>query len=341
MSKNPANSILLQWPDFRRTFDIKTEEAGGDGDFFPGRYIFTSLVVSLVPVAGNCLSPSDSVPLAMTRPFSLHSIQLFTAYVVLSLCTAQTHGMTAGGDSPLRTILDDALIVPGAFVHVVTSPLRWEATDVVTAGGVLGATGSSMLLDHEVADLLARNRSAFHDDLAGTLVRYAEEPAAIVIAGMYAGGFLFEDRWLRETAVLTASALLTSGLLTQAGKIAVGRARPHTGLGNTRFEPFTNTSDFRSFPSGHTYVAFTLSAVLAERIDNPFATAGLYSLAVLASASRAYGDHHWFSDLVGTSLYSTIIARSIVRWFEGRENGNMGGFQVNPSQAGVRFVWNF
>jgi membrane-associated phospholipid phosphatase len=96
-----------------------------------------------------------------------------------------------------------------------------------------------------------------------------------------------------------------------------------------------------SFPSGHTTVAFAVSAVLAERIKNPWASVGLYGAATAAAVSRMYTQDHWLSDVVFTAAYTTAIAHAVVKWFEKENEGDAHAFNIVPTTSGVSIVWRF
>jgi membrane-associated phospholipid phosphatase len=126
----------------------------------------------------------------------------------------------------------------------------------------------------------------------------------------------------------------------QVTKSIIGRARPYTGRGSHFFKVFTFNDDFHSFPSGHTTAAFTVSAVLAARIDNPWATAGLYGLAASTALSRIYSNNHWFSDVVFGGLAASAVGRTLVSTFE-RNEPEPTGFQIIPQPTGISLVYRF
>ena len=228
--------------------------------------------------------------------------------------------------------------------RTITSPLRWNSCDWWTAGGVITATGAAALLDNEVYSLMGRNQNHFNSRVSDVVVEYGSGATAVAMTGgMYIAGLAFENRWLRETSVLMASALTVSVATEFALKFAVGRARPYTGLGNSTFKPFNGKADFLSFPSGHTVVAFTLSTVLSERIKNIWASIGLYGLSTLVATSRMYTRHHWLSDVVFAGALSTFVARSVVHYYENgmREGSGATGLRIIPKPNGVMVVWRF
>lgn len=252
---------------------------------------------------------------------------------------AQTDSLS---DSSLGArVGDDALTMLRATGHTLSGPARWEADDFLKAGGVVALTAGAALLDRDMRDLLHRNRSSFADGLSDIAVHYGEGgPVIALMAGMYGVGLAFENDWLRETAFLAGTAVVISAGLSTAGKFIVGRARPYAELGNHEFRPFSDSDEFHSFPSGHTIVAFALSAVLAERIKNSWATVGLYTAAAACAFSRMYEDQHWLSDVVFSAAVSIAVAHSVVRWFEESFSpAGEAGLSVVPTGQGIAIVW--
>ena len=237
---------------------------------------------------------------------------------------------------------NDGLTALNAAGHVLTIPTTWDGADWLMVGGVVGATATCSLLDDEAFDLMRRNQSTFNKNVTRVAVEYGSGYFAVGLpAAMYISGLVLEEQWVRETAVLMGSTLLLTSAITTVGKIVIGRARPYTGFGNHEFKPFGAQADFMSFPSGHTTAAFALSAVLAARIKNPWASVGLYGAATAAAVSRMYTRDHWLSDVVFTAAYTTAVAHSVVKWFE-RERENKGDahtFNIIPTASGVSLVW--
>ena len=162
-------------------------------------------------------------------------------------------------------------------------------------------------------------------------------------AGGYIAGLAFDERWLRETSFLAGSAILMAGAVSTVTKIVVGRARPYMDKGHMTFRPFTfPVENYASFPSGHTIVAFAFSGVLAERINNTWASIGLYGLAAGCGISRMYTDEHWISDVAFGAVISVSISHSLVRWFEsGADSPRESGLRVLPGPQSITLVWTF
>jgi hypothetical protein len=265
--------------------------------------------------------------------------------VILLLSCAAPCGLLAGSErdslAASPSLLDEAGRVGCAGWSTITTPFHWDGTDAIRAGGVLAATAAAFLLDDEVKRLMDRNQTAGLDRVENVVVRYGETKVVVILSGgVYLAGLAGGDRWLRETGLLAGTALLITGAGTQLVKAVVGRGRPYTGHGPHFFTPFTADEDYHSFPSGHATAAFTLSSVLAARIDNPWATAALYGIATATALSRVYSGNHWFSDVVFSALAASAAGRKIVSVFEG-EDRPATGFQVIPQPTGISLVYRF
>ncbi len=89
----------------------------------------------------------------------------------------------------------------------------------------------------------------------------------------------------------------------QFGKsFATGFATVHAGkFGFEKMRP--NRSNTASFPSGHTFSAFSGAAYLGRRYQNPWLTIPAYTAAVLTGASRVNADKHFVDDVTaGASI---------------------------------------
>ena len=137
-------------------------------------------------------------------------------------------------------------------------------------------------------------------------------PAVSLSAGIYTAGLIFSERSVSLTGRLLGESLLYAGTFNMLLKILFSRSRPYNEKGNMDFWNYKFKNDFYSLPSGNSTVAFTLSTVLAERINNIYATIGLYSLATLTAYQRIYSDNHWFSDIVLGAVIGIVISHAVV-----------------------------
>lgn len=122
----------------------------------------------------------------------------------------------------------------------------------------------------------------------------------VIPLGILAALLVLRRRW---AALFFGLSVVASAGVVQLLKNLVDRARP---------EDMLVTSDFGSFPSGHSANAATTALVLAiifPRVGVWIAGA-LYTLAMMAS--RTYLGAHWLSDTVGGLLLGTGVA--VIIW---------------------------
>lgn len=211
--------------------------------------------------------------------------------------------------------------------EIIKAPGDFSSKDWITTGTIVGAASLSMLLDNNIRNLVRRNQTSTLDDITKIGRYYGEVvPAVTLSAGLYASGLIFKERSVSLTGRLLAESLIYAGTINILLKYLFSRSRPYTNNGNTDFWNYKFNNDFYSMPSGHTTVAFTLSTVLAERINNIYATIGLYTLAAFTAYQRIYSDNHWFSDTVLGAAIGTVIGRAVVNLnkddpYEEKESG--------------------
>jgi hypothetical protein len=255
------------------------------------------------------------------NPGMFKILPLFTFFVALNLmgAHAQTESTwetpSAQSAKPVKT-LDivkadlDSSIHDG--VSLVTAPLRFGWKEWTGAALCVGATGVAALEDSKARTYAQSHKTDGRGDIILPWKYYSSGYTALAIGvGAYSCGLVFSNPWWRETGREVLTALAISGATGEVLKIGVGRFRPYTDKGDRAFNPFSINDQSASFPSGHTLTAFTVSSVLARRIDNPYVSCGLYGIALLTGVERIYSDNHWLSDVVFGAILGTVIGRSV------------------------------
>jgi len=94
-------------------------------------------------------------------------------------------------------------------------------------------------------------------------------PAAIALIGLNLTDWQGLSRrpflQLHQWACIASYVLLSvglSGILINAIKYTIGRARPYVGEGHLHFDPFPASASFASFPSGHSATLGAVTAIL-------------------------------------------------------------------------------
>ncbi|PCE14625.1 phospholipid phosphatase [Microbacterium sp. SZ1] len=139
------------------------------------------------------------------------------------------------------------------------------------------------------------------DHIGGGWVAILVVPLLVIIA------LLLARRW--RGAVFAAAAFLASAALVQLLKNLFGRARP---------EDMIVTSDFGSFPSGHTANAATIALVLCLLFPRVWVALVGAAWIVAMAVSRTLLSVHWATDTLGGALVGAsavlLIAAVMLPW---------------------------
>jgi hypothetical protein len=236
----------------------------------------------------------------------------------------------------------DFCLALNATGYTLSSPARWDGTDVLTAGlfgvGVVG----SFYLDENLRTWMLDNRSPLLDAVERVGFYYGSPALMLSLTVVFYGGGAWSDNdWLMDTGVMFAGALISIAAIQEPVRIVSGRARPETGEGHMSFQFMTGLADERaSFFSGHCAIAFSMSTILSRRIGNPFVSVGLYALASTTCFGRMYADRHWFSDVFIGTVLGVLIGNSIADWQE-RSRASGSGLSVTPTLNGLALEYRF
>jgi undecaprenyl-diphosphatase len=124
---------------------------------------------------------------------------------------------------------------------------------------------------------------------------------------------------LASQALYFFAVLAVSGILSQAIKHLVGRARPKLmeTLGPQHFDLFSLKAVLASFPSGHTTTVFAAAAALS--FFRPRWAPLFFALALPVAASRLILDAHYPSDVMGGVFLGLASAFGVARVFGRRK----------------------
>jgi membrane-associated phospholipid phosphatase len=138
-----------------------------------------------------------------------------------------------------------------------------------------------------------------------------------VAAAFYLTGRATHNYRARETGILAAQALIDTGIVTEALKLATQRQRPNTDDGSAEF-----WDGGSSFPSGHASSIWSVATVISyEYSDHPLIKYGAYAAAVAVSASRYSGRNHFLSDIVVGSAIGFGIGRYVFKSYHDPDAG--------------------
>lgn len=239
-------------------------------------------------------------------------------------------------------LLDDVLIALDDGGSFVTAPLRFDTRDWVVTAGLAGATGALIAAD---ADLKLRwgraTQQSLNHDLWDIPTRYGiVEYANIVAVSTYALGLLGGNDGIRVTGRLLFESLAFAGGSVMVVRYIAGRSRPYGDNTPWDFNGFRWSNEFQSFPSGHTVVAFAMSTVLAERIDQLWARVFFYGMASLTAFARVHNNQHWVSDVFAGAVFGIAAGCHVVGREEARDGtGHSSRITLIPFLAGIRLEY--
>jgi membrane-associated phospholipid phosphatase len=202
--------------------------------------------------------------------------------------------------------------------------------DAVAAGGFALLTWAVTPADQQLAELVQdsiyQGRMLFRRSSA--FVREIATPGSLIIGGtLYTVGRLGGNERMAELGLHGLEALAVGGGLTYVLKGVIGRARPYMGVDKPRsfglWRGF-GSEDYRSFPSGHTVMAFAAAAAVTETTNNWWPNSvwyiapAMYGGATLAGVSRMYNNKHWASDVIVGAAIGTFAGIKVIRYHDTR-----------------------
>lgn len=233
---------------------------------------------------------------------------------------AESPGDSSKTKNPVNRLVT---VVAGDVWHVASAPFRMSGADALKLTTFLAAnTGLIYGLDDSADE-------EFGLESGQTLLRPARGLAELgylyddigtrrIFAGLTAGtftaGLILRDRKLLETSRLLLEASAITGMITVFNKGLFGRSRPFTNRGARDFNwfKFSNESQYRAMPSGHTSSAFALMTVLALQYDYWYVKLPAYSVAVSVALQRMDDRKHWTSDVVIGGALGYWVSKTLV-----------------------------
>ena len=123
------------------------------------------------------------------------------------------------------------------------------------------------------------------------------------------------DDHLRRTAMLAGEAMLDGLLLDEGLKYVTNRERPDVGEYRGEFwaHGFGSYPNGRSFPSGHTAVAWSFAHVIADEYPHWWTSLAVYGLAGSVSVTRVIARQHFPSDVIVGSTFGYLVGGYVYR----------------------------
>jgi len=266
------------------------------------------------------------------------------AILAIFLCTTEVFCQAKNSPTTWDIFKEDVEIGFSDAGRYFLTPFQIPSVQSSITMGLLGASiGTSILeFDEPIREIAISNQS----DNFSKVMNYSNvvgeiyTPIALSVS-LYGIGLFFEEPSTRVTGRLVAEAFLFSGITTTLGKSLLGRNRPFVNGDAHSFDWFQLSEPQLALPSGHATIAFSMASVLSSRIDNIYASIGLYAIATSTAATRVYKDKHWLSDVMLGSAIGIASGLYVCNLEEERTSPDKNQsfrWQFSPSPNGVNLT---
>ncbi len=269
-----------------------------------------------------------------------HTRVLFYFMLFLSvLAWGQSPGDDANRSGQLTdnwaTFKYDFTSILGGIGHAYTRPLHWQKDDWLIFGGVVAGTWALYTIDDDADRWFSRQKEDVPRLIQDYGWYYGNPQNNYAFTGVvYFTGLFTRNEKIRRTGLLMISSASATGLLQQVSKSVVGRARPRSGLDKNHFKPFPGDSEYHSFPSGHTALAFTTAYAIAKQFRSPWVKGGIYLLGSIPAMTRLWEGAHWLTDITLSVALSIATVEAIDTYLDKRY-----GTEV-PKKRHATMAWN-
>lgn len=163
--------------------------------------------------------------------------------------------------------------------------------------------------DHQAMSQVVSHSTSFNNQSTtasnGLLVPFIAAPVVF-----YGAGRLTDSEHARETGILSGEAMANGLVVDEAMKLIFRRERPTVDGAKGKF--FQSGSD-SSFPSTHSFVAWSSAEVLAEEYPSRLHSLALFGVATGVSLTRVLGQQHFPSDVLVGSAFGWMIGHYVYK----------------------------
>lgn len=227
--------------------------------------------------------------------------------------------------------------VPTDGKKFIYSLSELKSSDYMLGLGILGTGLIATTFDDNIKTFVNNHKSDTLDHLSPVFRSFGEFYPSLVLVG---AGYLFDNDKSVKTGFYAAEASILGAGITYVAKNIFARARPYTNEGSHSWGNESFNSDYSSFPSGHSTVAFATAAVIADMYsDKKYIPQISYTLATMTALSRIYDDKHWFSDVLLGSSIGYLTGKALMKIK--KEDNTYIGPQSDGKNIGIAFGGRF
>jgi membrane-associated phospholipid phosphatase len=230
------------------------------------------------------------------------------------------------------------------FKSIVTSPVRWDASDWLTATLVTGAAVGLYENDGKIQKWVQDHKTTTANNIGNDVTDLGHgKYTPVLIGGMYLYGHLADDGKARKTALLSVESFILTGVFVQTLKYSTHRHRPNTGDPYHTFDgpSLHGSNSTSSFPSGHGSSAFAVATVIASEYDNALVPPLAYGIAAITALNRVMHNAHWSSDTFVGAAIGYFTGKAIVASHRGRDNRLSLAPMLEGNDIGMILTYRF
>ena len=216
--------------------------------------------------------------------------------------TPNEDGATVKG-LPRRFISDE--------LHFAEFPRHIGKSDVKWLLPLTGVAVAAVATDEKTMSEVVSANPSFNQTSRNVSDGLRDGFIAVPVA-LFAFGHLKRDEHAREAGILGSEAMADAYVASEIIKFASFRERPYVDRSEGSFYRLSAGND-SSFISGHSIVAWSSAAVLAEEYPGHWRQAAIYTLASGVSLTRVLGQEHFPSDVLLGSAAGWLIGHYVYR----------------------------
>lgn len=198
-----------------------------------------------------------------------------------------------------------------------SSPVRTKPHDLLWIAPLAAATAVAIHYDARAMQELGSNPSALATSRSISNWGAIYFPLGTIGVG-YIVGVEKHDDHLRRAAMLAGEAVADGLLLDMGLKYLTNRERADVGEKNGEFwaHGFTGYTNGRSFPSGHSAMAWSFAHVMAAEYPHWWSSVAFYGIATSVSVTRVVARQHFPSDVIVGSALGYLVGGYVYRHHE-------------------------